>query len=213
MIKILIVDDHAIVRRGIINILSSEKDIVVTGEASSFDEFNEKFSTYNFDILILDITMPGKNGLDGLIEIKQNHPDTKVIILTMHSDEEIVKRAFKTGCSAYLNKDSVPDELVRAVKYVYDGGKYIGSSLAVKLGWNDTDESNRSPHEKLSKREFQIFCLIASGNSLTDIANQLAINVKTVGTYKSRILEKMNLKSNIELTHYALKYRLVVSSL
>jgi len=211
LIKILVVDDHAIVRRGIVNILSSEKDMVVTGEASSYDEFIEKLGTYNFDILILDITMPGKNGLDGLIEIKQNYPDIKIIILTMHSDEEIVKRAFKTGCSAYLNKDSVPEELVRAVKYVFEGGKYIGSSLAVKMGWNDTDESSNSPHEKLSKREFQIFCLIASGNSLTEIANQLSINVKTVGTYKSRILEKMNLRTNIDLTHYAIKNKLVVN--
>ncbi len=155
--------------------------------------------------------MPGKNGLDVLIELKQLYPDIKVMILSMHSDEEIIRRAFKTGSSAYLNKDSVPDELVKAIRFVHEGGRYIGSSLAVKVEWFDNYDSNKHPHEKLSTREYQILCLIASGNSLTDIASELSINVKTVGTYRTRIMQKMNMKSNVELTHYAIKNKLVLN--
>lgn len=211
MINVLVVDDHAIVRRGIVNILSTEEDISVTGEASCYDELFELLNKVQFDIVILDITMPGKNGLDTLIELKELYRDMKVIILSMHSDEEIIKRAFKTGCSAYLNKDGIPEELVKTIRIVINGGKYVGASLAPKLGWNYGFEMEKNPHEKLSEREFQIFCLIASGNSLTEIANKLSINVKTVGTYKSRILDKMKLRTNIEIAHYAIKNKLVVN--
>jgi DNA-binding NarL/FixJ family response regulator len=211
MIKIVIVDDHAVVRRGIINIISAENDITVTGEASSYEELVEKIDYIDCDIIILDITMPGKNGLDALIELKQLNPGLKIIILSMHSDEEIIRRAFKTGCSAYLNKDSVPEELVKALRFVNDGGRYIGTSLAVKIELYTSPDLNKQPHEKLSTREYQILCLIASGYSLTEISNKLSINVKTVGTYRTRILQKMDLKSNVELTHYAIKNKLVLN--
>lgn len=212
MIKILIVDDHAIVRRGISNIISAEKDIVLMGEASCYDELIEKLSNAQCDIVVLDITMPGKNGLDTLIELQHIYPETKVIILSMHSDEEIIRRAFKTGCSAYLNKDSVPDELIKAIRFVYEGGKYIGASLAVRIDFFSGADRNKPLHEMLSAREFQILCLIASGHSLTEISKELSINIKTVGTYRGRILNKMNMNSNVELTHYAIKNKLVINT-
>jgi two-component system, NarL family, invasion response regulator UvrY len=211
MIKILIVDDHAVVRKGIRQILSEEKNISALGEASNSEELMSQLYENDWDIIILDITLPGKNGLDLLIEIKKRKPDIKVLILTMHTEEEIAIRALKTGASGFLNKDSVPGELISAVNKISTGGKFISSSLGEKLALLLDRDATTSPHETLSKREFEIMCLIASGNSLTDIAKELSISIKTVSTYRTRIMEKMNMKSNVELTHYAIKNKLVVS--
>ncbi|MFI5144180.1 MAG: response regulator [Ignavibacteria bacterium] len=210
MINVFIADDHAVVRSGIKQILSEDNTITVVGEASTTEEIMDQLYDKNWDILILDITMPGKNGLDAMIEIKQRKPEVKILILTMHSEEEIAIRALKTGASGYLNKESVPGELIKAVKKVYEGGRYISPSIAESIALSFEKNKPQLLHEDLSDREFQIMCLIASGNTLHQISDNLAISVKTVSTYRSRILEKMNMKSNVELTHYAIKHRLVL---
>jgi DNA-binding NarL/FixJ family response regulator len=212
MIKIMIADDHAVVLRGIKQILSEEKDMSVLGEAANADEVFSLLFKEDWNLLILDVTMPGKNGLDALIEIKQRKPDLKVLILSMHPDEEIAIRALKTGASGYLNKDSVPVELIKAIRKVMAGGRYLSEELAQSIAYSSIDkEANKSAHEILSEREFQVMCLIASGNSLTQISEELLISIKTVSTYRTRILEKLSLKSNVELTHYAIKNKLVLS--
>jgi DNA-binding NarL/FixJ family response regulator len=210
MIRVFVADDHAVVRRGIKQILAEEKDMTVVGEAADAEEIIKKMYDEHWDVLILDITMPGKNGLDAMIEIKQRKPDLKVLILTMYPEQEIAIRALKTGASGYLNKDSVPGELIKAVRKVYGGGRYISSSLAESIAFSVEKENIKLPHENLSEREFQVMCLIASGNSLTQISGELSLSVKTVSTYRARILEKMNVKTNVELTHYAIKHQLVV---
>jgi DNA-binding NarL/FixJ family response regulator len=210
MIKILIADDHSVVRRGIKQILSEEKDMQVLGEASNADEVSGVLFNHDWDLLILDITMPGKNGLDALIEIKQRKPDLKVLILSMHPDEEIAIRALKTGASGYLNKESVPEELIRAIRKVCGNGRYLSESIAESIAYSSIDKDiYKSAHEVLSEREFQVMCLIASGNSLTQIADELLLSVKTVSTYRARILEKLDLRSNVELSHYAIKHKII----
>lgn len=211
MINVLIADDHAVVRRGISQIISEDPEIKVLGEASNSDEIMQQLYDHEWNVIILDITMPGKNGLDALIEIKNKRPEIKVLILSMHPEEEIALRALKTGASGYLNKDSVPGELIKAIRRVYNGGKYISSNLAESIAMSIDKDHNLLPHEFLSEREFQVMCLIASGNALSQIAEELNLSVKTVSTYRARILEKMNLKSNVELTHYAIKHHLVMA--
>lgn len=211
MIKVLIADDHAVVRRGIRQILSEDSFIQVLGEAANSDEIMEQLYDQEWDILILDLIMPGKNGLDSLIEIKQRKPDLKVLVLSMHPEEEIAIRALKTGAAGYLNKDSVPSELIRAVRKIHAGGRYISGSLAESIFMSINKDMSPEPHKELSEREFQVLCLIASGNTLSDIAQELSISVKTVSTYRTRVLEKMAMKTNVELTHYAIKHKLVVS--
>ncbi len=207
MIKVFIVDDHYVVRRGLKQILASENDIIVTGEASDSDEMAQKLHEIEWDVLVLDIAMPGKNGLDTLINIKNMKQDSKVLILSMYKEEEIVLRALRTGANGYLNKDSAPEELITAVRDIYNGKKYIGSTM--NLEFDTMLENNDFLYKQLSGRELQVFCLLASGNSLKDIAKDLSINIKTVSTYRSRILEKFSFKSNIDLVHYALKHKLV----
>jgi len=209
MIKVLIADDHAVVRRGIKQILSEDSDIQVLGEASNSDEVLALLYEQNWDILILDITMPGKSGLDALIEINRRKPELPVLILTIHPEREIAVRAFRTGASGYLTKDSIPGELIKAVRKIHAGGKYIGSDLAESFILSLDQE--KPPHHFLSEREFQVFCLIASGHTLSQISKELSLSVKTISTYRARVLEKLNLKSNIELTHYALKHKLVTA--
>ena len=212
MLKILIADDHSVVRRGIKQILSEESDMEVLGEASNSDEIFEQLYKEEWDLLILDITMPGKSGLDALIEIKQKKPGIKILILSMHPEEEIAFRALKSGADGYLNKESVPGELIKALRKVAAGGKYISSTLAENIFFSMNKDTTKSLHSELSEREFQVFCLIASGNTLSQIANELNLSVKTISTYRTRILEKMNLKSNVDITHYALKHKLVINN-
>jgi len=212
MINIMIADDHSVVRRGIKQILSEETDLQVTGEASNSEEIFGQLDNINWDLLILDITMPGKSGLDILLDLKKMKPEMKVLILSMHPEEEIALRALKTGADGYLNKDSVPGELIRAIRKVTGGGKYISSNLAETLIFSTGKESSKQPHEELSEREFQVLCLLASGHSLTQIADKFSLSVKTISTYRSRILEKMNLKSNVDITHYAIKHKLVLTN-
>ena len=207
MIKVFIADDHYIVRRGLKQILSTEKDICVTGEASNSEETIQNIGKTEWDILILDIALPGKNGLDTLINIKNKNPGAKVLVLSMYKEEEIVLRAFRTGANGYLNKDSAPEELITAIRQIIRGKKFIGTTM--NLEFDSFYNNGESLYRQLSERELQVFCLLASGNSLKDIANDLAINIKTVSTYRSRILNKFSFRSNIDLVHYALKHKLV----
>ncbi len=212
MINILIADDHSVVRRGIKQILSEESDMQVSGEAANSSEIFALLDQKQWDLLILDITMPGRSGLDALIEIKQKKPDLRVLILSMHPEEEIAVRALKSGADGYLNKESVPGELIQAIRKVVSGGRYISHTLAESIFMSISKDSGLMPHNELSEREFQVLCLIASGNSLTGIGEKLSLSVKTISTYRTRILEKMNMKSNVELTHYAIKNKLVLNS-
>ncbi len=210
MIKIFIADDHVIVRRGIKQILSDESDIIISGEASNTEEIMDHLFDTEWDILILDITMPGRNGLDALIELKQRKPEMKILILSMHPEEELALTALKSGAAGYLNKSSVPGELVKAIRRIYEGGRYITTSLAEKIAFSIDKDPAILLHQNLSEREYQVMCLIASGNTLSDIAEILSLSVKTVSTYRTRILDKMSLHTNVELTHYAIKYKLIV---
>ena len=210
MIKIFIADDHVIVRRGIIQILSDESDIVISGEASNTEEIMDHLYDTEWVILILDITMPGRSGLDALIELKQRKPEMKILILSMHPEEELALTALKSGAAGYLNKSSVPGELVKAIRRIYEGGRYITTSLAEKIAFSIEKDPTIMLHQNLSEREYQVMCLIASGNTLSEIAEILSLSVKTVSTYRTRILDKMNLHTNVELTHYAIKYKLIV---
>jgi two-component system invasion response regulator UvrY len=209
MIKILIADDHAIVREGLKQILSESPDLVVVAEASTGQEVLEKIGKNDLDLVVLDIAMPGRGGLDILKEIKSQRPRLSVLMLSMYPEEQYAVRVLKSGASGYLTKESAPAELVKAIRQISQGKKYISPSLAEKLAIDLEISPDRPPHETLSDREYQVMCMIASGKTLREIADGLSLSIKTISTYRSRILEKMNMKTNAELTHYAIKNRLV----
>lgn len=205
MIRILIADDHAIVRRGLKQILAESDDMAVTGEAESGLEAIRLARQGEWDIVLLDISMPDRNGIDTLKQLKKENPKLAVLMLSMHREDEYAMRALKAGASGYLNKQSAPEELVTAIRHVACGRKYISPELAEQLANSIGEDVERPPHETLSDREYQTLCLIASGKTLTEIAAQLALSVKTVSVYRARLLEKMKFKNNAELTHYAMK--------
>jgi DNA-binding NarL/FixJ family response regulator len=210
MIKVLIADDHAVVRSGLKQILDETSgEIQVQGEAANGREVLEKVQSQDWDVLVLDITMPGRSGLDILKDIRHLKPGLPVLILSMHAEEQFATRMLKAGASGYLNKESAPEELVKAIRKVCSGGKYVSAAQAERMVSELTSESDKPPHELLSDREYEILCLIASGKTPTQIAKQLNLSVKTVSTYRSRILEKMKLETNAQLTHYAIKGGLV----
>lgn len=209
MIKILIADDHAIVREGLKQILSESADLVVADEASTGQEVLEKINKKDLDLVILDIAMPGRGGLDILKEIKTQKPKLPVLMLSMYPEEQYAVRVLKSGAAGYLTKESAPGELVMAIRQISNGKKYISPSLAEKLAIDLEISPDRPSHETLSDREYQVMCMIASGKTLKEIADGLSLSIKTISTYRSRILEKMNLKTNAELTHYAIKNNLV----
>jgi DNA-binding NarL/FixJ family response regulator len=205
MIRVMFTEDHAIVREGLKQILADTKDIVVAGEASDGDEALEKIRTGDYDVVVMDISMPGKNGLDTMKEIKEIRPALPVLILSMYPEDVYAIRSFRAGASGYLSKESAPTELITAIRKVASGGKYISALLAEKLVVNLGDDAGKPLHEKLSEREYQILCMIASGKTGKQIAAELTLSAKTVSTYRTRILEKMDLKNNSELTHYAIQ--------
>ena len=209
MLKILIADDHPILRQGIKQIIEEAPDMEVTGEASNGAEVLTKVYNNSFDIIVLDITMPGRSGLEALKQLKKEKPKTPVIILSMHPEEQYAVRALKAGASGYLTKASAPEELVTAIRKVAQGGKYISATLAEILASDLGADSKKQPHETLSNREYQVLCMISSGKTLTGIAEELCLSIKTIGTYRARILAKMNMKNNAELIHYAFKNQLV----
>lgn len=208
-IKILIADDHAIVREGLKQIVAEEKDMMVAGEAENSQQIRELLQKEKWSIVILDINMPGKNGLEILKDIKQLYPDLPVLILSMYSEEQYGIRAIKAGASGYLKKVSAPEELVTAIRKIVSGRKYITEKLAEKLAESLDGAKSVLPHEKLSDREFEILCSIAQGKSAEEVADDLSISVNTFYTYRNRILEKMSMKSNVELTQYAISNKLI----
>ncbi|MEM5786450.1 MAG: response regulator transcription factor [Syntrophobacteraceae bacterium] len=207
--KVLIADDHAIVRRGLKLILSEEFTRLVFGEARNGQEVIDQVSKQDWDIVVLDITMPGRSGLDVLKELKQLRPKLPVLILSMHSEDQFGMRVLKAGAAGYMTKENVPEELVKAIKKVMSGGKYISSYLAEQLAFNLEEDTERPIYEKLSDREYHVMCMIASGKTVKDIAKELSLSMKTISTYRTRVLEKLKMKSNAELTHFAVKNKLV----
>jgi two-component system invasion response regulator UvrY len=202
MIDLLIADDHEIVRKGLRQIVVETSDIRVVDEAANGLEVLDKISAAEYDLVILDIDMPGKNGLDVLKQIKLEHPDLPVLILSIYPEDQFALRVLKAGASGYLTKQSASLELINAIRHIVSGHKYITTALAERLANYLTSENKGLPHETLSDREFQIMRSIAAGKKLTEIAADLYLSVKTVSTYRKRLLEKMNLHSNSELTQY-----------
>jgi len=209
MIKILIVDDHAIVREGLKQIVAEENDMIVSGEAKDASELFKLVNNYHFDIVIIDISMPGRSGLDALKDLKKSKPNLPVLILSMFSEEQYGLRAIKAGAAGYMKKVSAPNELVSAIRNIVKGGKYINQSLAEKLAEEYGGKAKSQLHDRLSDREYQIMCLIATGKTTEEISNDLSISVHTVYTYRNRILDKMQLKSNVELTQYVIQNKLI----
>ena len=209
MLKILIADDHAIVRQGLKQIVTETRDMIVAGEASNGQELLDKIKENDYDVVVLDITMPGRNGMDVLRQLRSERPGLPILMLSIHPEEQYALRALRAGASGYLTKESASDELVVAIRKVSQGGKYISSSLAEKLAFELEAGHKQAPHETLSDREYQVMCMIASGKTVMEIAQELMLSEKTISTYRSRILEKMNMKNNAELTYYAIKNQLV----
>ena len=209
MIKVLIADDHAIVRRGLKQILEETPDIVVRGEAANADEVFARLRLGAWDVLVLDINMPGRSGVDVLKEIKRQRAKLPVLILSMHAEEQYAARVLKAGASGYLPKESAPDELVKAIRKVHSGGRYVSLAQAEKLLYLLKQDNGERPHETLSDREYEVLRRIASGRTISQIGVDMKLSVKTVSTYRTRLLEKMRMKTNAELTHYGIKQRLV----
>jgi len=209
MIRTLIVDDHAIVRKGLRQILEETTDIAVKDEADTGQGALEKIWKNNYDVIILDISMPDRNGLDILKQIKSEKPELAVLVLSIHPEDQYAVRALKSGASGYLTKESAPEELIAAVRKIAEGRKYISNSLAEKLASKLESDADQPLHESLSDREYEVMRMIAEGNALKDIAEDLHLSVKTVSTYRSRILQKMNMKNNAELIHYVIMNKLL----
>ena len=209
MIRILIADDHALVRRGLKQLISETREMEVTGEAATAAEVIANASKNNYDVIILDITMPGVNGLEILKQLKHEQPRTPILILSFHPEEQYAVRALRAGAAGYLTKDRAPAELIAAIRSIARGKKYVTSSLAEKLVEAVGMEFDKLPHERLSDREFEVLRLISSGKRITEIAAELFLSPKTVSTYRARILRKTGMKNSAELTHYAVTHGLV----
>ena len=209
IIEVIIADDHAIVREGLKQILADTKDIVVRGEADCGLATIKLCREHAFHVLLLDISMPDKSGIEVLKQIKKEHPNISVVMLSMHPEDQYAIRALKAGASGYLNKQSAPKELVSAIRQVSVGLKYINASVAQELANHIDEEHQVTLHETLSDREYQTMTMIASGKAVSDIAKELSLSVKTISEYRSRVLMKMKLKNNAELTHYAIKNQLI----
>ena len=208
MIRVLVADDHAVVRRGIRQILHETEDIVVAGEASSAAEVWPKALEERFHALILDVNLPGRSGLELLTDLKSQKPDLPVIILTMYSEAQYAVRALKSGASGFLTKESAPDKLIEAIRKVVQGGRFITAEVAERLA-TSVGRGDGPPHESLTDREFQVLKMIGSGKTVSQIGRELSLSVKTISTHRTRILRKMSLKTNSELTHYAIRNHLV----
>jgi len=210
MIRILIADDHPILRQGIVKILSGAPEFIVVGEAQDAREVIEFIRKDTCNIIILDITMPDRNGLDVLEQIKRERPDIDVLILSVHKENIYARQAFKSGASGYMTKESAPDELINAIRIISTGRKYISPAFAEKLLFDTEQKSDDRPlHERLSNRELQIMLMIARGETPKSIAEKLFISVKTVNTYRDRILDRMSMKTNADITRYAVLNKLI----
>ena len=208
MIKVIIVDDHPVVRRGLKQIIEDEPDMEVAGEAKNAGECFSLVRKTDCTLVVLDISLPDRNGFDVLKQLKCEHPKLSILILSVHPEDQYGLRFIKAGASGYLMKEGAPEELVKAIRKVNAGGKYVSESLAEKMV-SHLAALDKPPHENLSDREFQIMCLIATGKSLKEIGMTLCISEKTVSTYRARLLEKMHMKTNSDLVGYALKNKLI----
>jgi DNA-binding NarL/FixJ family response regulator len=208
MIRVAIADDHAVVRQGLKQIIQDNGGRIVVEAATGFEAL-AGIGKQPCDVVVLDVSLPGKSGLDVLRDLKQSQPKLPVLMLSMYPEDQFAVRALRMGASGYITKDSAPEELMAAIRKVISGGKYISPSMAEQLAETLTSDGDGPPHEALSDREYQVLRLIASGKSVSEIAELLALSVKTISTYRTRILEKMRLKNNAELIQYAIRNRLV----
>jgi DNA-binding NarL/FixJ family response regulator len=209
MIKILIADDHPIVRQGLLRIIAIDNQMSVIGEAQNGAELLNLVRKVSADLVVLDISMPGRNGIEILKELKREFSLLPVIVLSIHPEDQYAVRAFRAGAAGYLTKESAPEELVKAIKKVYRGGKYISPGVAELLVEYVETKIPGELHKSLSDREFEVFILLASGKTVGQIAINLNLSVKTISTYRTRILEKMHIETNADLTRYALDFKLI----
>jgi len=209
IIRIIIADDHSFLREGIKKTIQDEIDMKIVGEASNANDAMNIIRELEPDVTIMDISMPGKSGLDVLKDLKAMKKKYRILILSMHPEDRFAIRALKAGAAGYLTKESAPDELVKAIRTVLTGRKYVSKALAEKLADILSDDMDKMPHEQLSDREYDVFIKIASGKKAVDIAAELSISVHTVNTYRARILEKLSMSSNVELTQYAMHNNLI----
>jgi DNA-binding NarL/FixJ family response regulator len=207
--KILIADDHAVVRQGLKQILADEFRRATFGEAANAQEAIDRVWQEEWDAVVLDVTMPGRSGLEALREIRKSRPRLPVLVLSMHPEDQFAMRVLKSGASGYMTKESAPAELVGALKKVMNGGRYVSAALAEKMAAQLNTDFQRAPHERLSNREFLVMRLMASGKTVSQVAEVLALSVKTISTYRTRILEKMVMTNNAEITHYAIQNKLI----
>lgn len=207
-LRFLLVDDHSVVRRGVMELLREQYPQAIYGEANSAQQALERAWSAPWDVIVLDISMPGRSGLDILRELKQARPRAAILVQSMFAEDQFALRVFKAGASGYITKDSLPSDLVKAVDRVRSGHRYVSASLAERLADALANEG-RAAHERLSDREFHVFRAIASGRALKDIAAELSLSVKTISTYRTRILEKMSMQSNAELVQYAIRASLL----
>jgi DNA-binding NarL/FixJ family response regulator len=206
--RFLLVDDHSVVRRGVLELLKEHFPMAIYGEAGTAQKALEQAWSHPWDVIILDISMPGRSGLDILRELKQARPRAAILVQSMFAEDQFAQRVFKAGASGYITKDSLPSDLLRAVERVMSGHRYVSESLAEQLAGSLASEG-RAMHERLSDREYQVFRMLAGGQALKEIAAELSLSVKTISTYRARILEKMALHSNAELVQYAIKASLL----
>ena len=208
-IKILIADDHPIVRAGFKQVISDMPDMLVADEAANGQEVLNYIRKKDYDLVLLDISMPGRSGLEILKDLKSEKPKLPVLILSIYPEEQYAIRALRAGASGYMTKASAPNELIAAIRKISEGGKYISASLAEKLAYYLDGDASKPPHETLSDREYQVMLMIASGKTVTEIADELCLSVKTISTYRTHILDKMRMKNNAEITLYAVQNKLV----
>lgn len=209
MIRILIADDHVLIREGLKKILKEAPDIEVSGEAEDARSIFEQFENQEIDVVVLDISLPGKSGLEILKDIKIRKPDIPVLILSMHPEDRFAIRALKAGASGYITKETAAKELISAIRKVVRGGKYVSATLAERLAFDLEAKTGKPAHELLSDREYQVLCMISTGKTIKEIAQELFLSVSTVNTYRARILDKMNMNTDAELIRYAIQNHLV----
>ena len=209
MIRVVICDDHAIVRKGLVQILTESGDIQVTAEAGNFGELRQRLKTAVCDVLVIDIEMPGKNGIEAITLLKKELPRMPSLVLSIYTEDQYAVRALRAGASGYLNKASAPEQLVQAVRTIASGKKFISPETSQALAQVVSGESQEADHAQLSEREFQVLRMIASGRKLSEIADELALSPKTVSVYRARILDKLKLANNVEIAHYAARHGLV----
>lgn len=210
MINIFLVDDHAIIREGLKRIISKTDDIKIVGEATNSEEMINQalISDWNVDLVLLDITLPGRNGIDLLKQLKGLKPKLKFLVLSIHSEDQYALRVLRSGASGYMTKDSVPEQLIGAIRKIHSGGMYVSSTLAEKLAGYVGKSVDQPLHNSLSDREYQVMCMLASGKTVSEIAKELALSVNTISTNRSRVLEKMGMRTNAQLTYYAIQHKL-----